>query len=72
MSTEDARSVQFLRSHVGLTYRRMAEWWCHMKGIGLPRNVQDFGQLLCGEAEAHLGYTCGSFDSMMHDTEVEQ
>ena len=49
---------------MGLTYRRLTEWWCHSKGVQLPRNVQEFGQLLTGEAEEMLGYELGSFEGM--------
>lgn len=72
MNVEDARAIQFLRSQVGLTYRRMTEWWCHSKGVGMPNSVQEFGQLLCSEAEATLGYTIGSFDSMMREDTFEE
>ena len=70
MTIDDARSIQFLRSQVGLTYRRLAEWWCHAKGSELPKNVQEFGQVLCGEAEETLGLTIGSFDRDMLDEDT--
>ena len=46
MTPDEARSIRFLRMHVGLTYRRLAEWWCHSKDCPLPKNVQEFGQVL--------------------------
>lgn len=70
MTIDDARSIQFLRSQVGMTYRRLAEWWCHAKGSELPKNVQEFGQVLCGEAETTLGLTIGSFDRDMLDEDT--
>ena len=65
MTPDEARSIRFLRMHVGLTYRRLAEWWCHSKDCPLPKNVQEFGQVLCGEAEMKLGAEIGSFDGML-------
>lgn len=71
MTVDEARSVQFLRTHVGLTYRQLTEWWCHSKGIQLPRNIYEFGQLLTGEAEMMLGYELGAFEGMTpRDLEV--
>lgn len=65
MTKDDARSIQFLRAHVGLTYRRLAEWWCWTKGVDIPLKSQEFGQILCGEAERELGFELGSFDRDM-------
>lgn len=70
MTHDEARSVQFLRSQVGLTYRRIAEWWCHVKEIEVPRGLQEFGQILCGEAEETLGMCIGSFDLDMKDLDT--
>jgi hypothetical protein len=70
MTIDDARSIQFLRSQVGLTYRRLAEWWCHAKGVELPRGVQEFGQVLCGEAEETLCLPMGTFDLNMRDPDT--
>ena len=65
MTKEDARSIQFLRAHVGLTYRRLTEWWCWTKGVDLPLSIGEFGQVLTGEAEMELGFEMGSFDRDM-------
>lgn len=70
MTQDEARSVQFLRTKVGLTYRRLAEWWCWSKGAPHPQSMQQFGQVLCGEAESNLGLELGSFDSMMRDDDT--
>ncbi len=70
MTQADARSIQFLRSHVGLTYRRLAEWWCWTKGMPYPQSLQEFGQVLCGEAEQNLGLELGAFDSMVRDDDT--
>jgi hypothetical protein len=67
MTMDEARSIQFLRTRVGLTYRRLAEWWCHSKAANLPQKVQEFGQVLCGEAEYMLELEMGAFDGMMRD-----
>ncbi len=70
MTHDEARSVQFLRSQVGLTYRRIAEWWCHVKEIEVPCNLQEFGQILCGEAEETLCLPMGTFDLGMRDLDT--
>ena len=70
MTQADARSIQFLRSHVGLTDRRLAEWWCWTKGMPYPQSLQEFGQVLCGEAEQNLGLELGAFDSMVRDDDT--
>ena len=70
MTADEARSIEFLRTRVGLTYRRLAEWWCYTKGTILPQNVQEFGQVLCGEAEYTLELEMGSFDGMMRDDDT--
>ncbi len=70
MTHDEARTVQFLRSEVGLSYRKLAEWWCHLKEIPHPQAMQEFGQILCGEAEETLGLCIGSFDLSMKDLDT--
>ena len=70
VTPDDARSIQFLRSQAGFSYRRMAEWWCHTKGVSLPRGIQEFGQVLCGEAEQTLDLCIGAFDVDMKDLDT--
>ena len=35
-----------------------------------PQTLQEFGQVLGGEAEENLGLDIGSFDSMMRDDDT--
>ncbi len=70
MTHEEAATIQLLMNENGLNYRRLAQWWCSLKGAPLPQDPGEFGQVLCGEAELVLGMPVGSFKDEMRDLDT--
>ena len=65
MTYQEARTIQFLRSQIGCSYRRITEAWAFIKNTDVPVCKQQYGAILVFEAEKALNLPQGALDEGM-------